>query len=466
MDYRETLDYIDSFIDFEKIPGYAYASSFRLERMHAFLQELGNPHLGLNTIHIAGSKGKGSTCAIIASLLKEAGYSVGLYTSPHLLDVKERIKIVHKRTNHKCTSNIEDLIGEKDFIELIGKIKPVAERFKDHKTLGKLSFFEVLTACAFLHFKEKRVDFAVLETGLGGRLDATNVTEPLVCGITNISFEHTDKLGNSLGEIAREKAGIIKSQVHPIPQEYGAGKCTSHKSQLAVFSVLQEKEVIDVIREVCREKDARLHEVSRDLPYENLEINLLGRHQVENAGLAIAIAKFIDTKIDEKAIRRGLKNVDWPGRLQIVQREPYAILDGAQNVASINAVLSSIKEIFHYKRLICVFGISSDKDIKGVSEELDRASDLVILTRSRNERASEPFYLKENFSRARAEVTNSVEEALKLCFSAANKEDLILITGSLYVVGDAMNYWSRQNLDHNLVDVLPRPNMHEQDKIG
>jgi len=426
MDYRETLDYIDSFIDFEKIPGYAYASSFRLERMHAFLQELGNPHLGLNTIHIAGSKGKGSTCAIIASLLKEAGYSVGLYTSPHLLDVKERIRI-------------EDIIKEEDFIELVEKIKPVAERFRDRKTLGKLSFFEVLTACAFLHFKEKRVDFAVMETGLGGRLDATNVTEPLVCGITNISFEHTDKLGNSLGEIAREKAGIIKAQG-------------------IIVTVPQDKEVIDVIRKVCREVKTKLYEIGEDInysiiksdeksqifnlegpdySYKGLEMNLIGKHQVENAALAAGILKTIDN-INEEAIRRGLKNISWSGRLQIVQREPYVILDGAQNAASINAVLSSIKEIFHYKRLICVFGISSDKDIKGVSEELDRASDLVILTRSRNERASEPFCLKENFSRARAEVTSSVEEALKLCFSAANKEDLILITGSLYVVADAI----------------------------
>lgn len=406
MDYRETLDYIDSFIDFEKIPGYAYTSSFRLERMHAFLQELGNPHLGLDTIHIAGSKGKGSTCAIIASVLKEAGYSVGLYTSPHLLDVKERIRI-------------EDIIKEEDFIELIGKIKPVAERFRDHKILGKLSFFEVLTACAFLHFKEKRVDFAVLETGLGGRLDATNVTEPLVCGITSISLEHTDKLGDSLEEIAREKTGIIKPQA-------------------IVFSAPQDEKVIGVIRDVCRERNAKLYEAGSNMDYsrKDLQLNLLGRHQVENAALAVSMLKYINIK--EDAIRKGLKNVSWPGRLQVVQKEPCVVLDGAQNVASINAVLSSIKEIFHYKRLICVFGISSDKDIKGVSGELDRASDLVILTRSRNERAREPFYLKENFSRARVEVTGSVEEALKLCFSAANKEDLVLITGSLYVVGDAI----------------------------
>ena len=416
MDYCKTLDYIDSFIDFEKLPRYAYASSFRLERMHEFLRELGNPHLGLNTIHIAGSKGKGSTCAIIASILKEAGYSVGLYTSPHLLDVRERIRILGEGCRVKG-EGFEGVIDIKEFVALIEKIRPVAEKFRNRDELGSLSFFEILTACAFLYFKERKVDFAVLETGLGGRLDATNVTEPLICGITSISLEHTDKLGASLEEIAREKAGIIKPQG-------------------IVFSAPQDEKIMGVIREACRERNAKLYEAGRDID-KDLEINLIGRHQVENAALAVSMLNHINIK--EEAIRKGLKNVSWPGRLQVVRKEPYVILDGAQNVASIKAVLSSIKEIFRYKRLISVFGISRDKDIKGVSTELDKTSDLVILTKSSNSRAKEPFYLKENFSRTKAEIANDVEEALKLSFSAADKEDLILVTGSLYVVGDAMS---------------------------
>ncbi len=427
MDYSKTLDYIGSFIDFEKLPRYAYASSFRLERMHEFLRELGNPHLGLNTIHIAGSKGKGSTCAIIASILKEAGCSVGLYTSPHLLDVRERIRILGKGCKVKG-EGFEGLIDRKEFIALIEKIRPVAERFRDHKELGSLSFFEILTACAFLYFKEKKVDFAVLETGLGGRLDATNVTEPIICGITSISLEHADKLGASLEEITREKAGIIKPNG-------------------IVFSAPQDEKVIDVIKDACRERNAKLYEIDKDMDsYKDLQINLIGRHQVENAALAAGILNHINIK--GEAVRKGLKKVLWPGRLQVIQKEPYVILDGAQNVASIKAVSLSIKEIFRYKRLISVFGISSDKDIKGVSTELDNASDLVILTRSTNNRAKEPFSLKENFSRAKVEIANDVEEALKLSLSAADKKDLVLITGSLYLVGDVMNYWSRRNLDH------------------
>ena len=406
MDYKRTIEYVDSFIDFEKIPQYSYASSFRLERMHAFLEELGSPHKALKVIHIAGSKGKGSTCAIIAAILREAGYAVGLYTSPHLLDTRERIRVLNG-----ISKGFDGSIEEQEFIELIEKIKPVAEKFRDHKKLGKLSFFEILTACAFLYFNEKKVDFAVLETGLGGRLDATNVTEPLVCGITNISLEHTDKLGNSLEEIASEKTGIIKSQV-------------------TVFCAPQDERVIRVIKDACRERNAKLYETNRDIG--DLEINLLGAHQRENAALAAAISKHINIK--EEAIRRGLKNVSWPGRLQVIQKEPYLVLDGAQNTTSIKAVLSSIKQIFSYKRLICIFGVSSDKDINGMSVELDKAADMIILTKSSSERAKPPVDLKENFHNTDIKLTDNVEEALEVSLEIAGKEDLILVTGSLYVV--------------------------------
>ena len=412
MNYVGIIEYIDSFINFEKIPQYSYASSFNLDRMRALLGELGDPHQGLKTIHVAGSKGKGSTCAIMASILREAGYLVGLYTSPHLLDARERIRVLGTRDKGQGTRGFDGVIEEDSFVELVTKIEPVAEKFRDQG----LSFFEILTAVAFLYFKEKKVDFAILETGLGGRLDATNVTEPLVCGITSISMEHMDKLGNNLTAIAREKAGIIKKEC-------------------PVFTVSQRKEVLDVIKEACREKDAKLHEIDK---YENLELSLLGAHQLENASLAIAMVKFIDPEIDEKTIKAALKKVDWPGRLQVLQKEPYVILDGAQNTASIKAVLSSIKELFDYKKLICVFGIMSDKDIKGAARELDKASDTVILTRPNNNRAVDPLKLRKNFCKADIKVTANVKEALDLGLNIADKEDLILVTGSLYLVGEVI----------------------------
>ena len=447
MKYNNALEYVNSFINFERIPKYQYATSFKLERMHAILDEIGNPQEGLKAIHVAGSKGKGSTCAITAYILREAGYKVGLYTSPHLVDLKERIRILDQKpeTKSQQLDVFGGMIEEKDLSELIDEVRPVAEKYRDHRTLGKASFFEILTACAFLYLKKKQVDAVVLETGLGGRLDATNVILPKVCAITNISLEHTDKLGNSLGSIAFEKAGIIKGQ------------------GIAV-SANQEKEVIDVIRKVCRERNTELYEVGKDIrysiidsgekgqvfalegpgySYRNLKLSLIGLHQVENASVAIGMLKLIDKdfNIGEASIMQGLKEASWPGRLEIVKKNPYVILDGAQNPASILTLIISIKKLFRYKRLICVFGISSDKDIKGVTSLLDTFSDIIILTKARdNPRAEDVTRLRENFSglRTSLEETSNIDDALKKALILADKNDLILITGSLFVVGDAM----------------------------
>jgi dihydrofolate synthase/folylpolyglutamate synthase len=447
MDYRNTISYISSFINFEKIPKYQYAAAFKLERMNAILEALGNPHKDLDVIHVAGSKGKGSTCAITAYILKEAGYKVGLYTSPHLVDFRERIRILN--SDSQGSGEFEGMIGEEEINEISEEIKPVAENFRKHDTMGNASFFEILTACAFLYFKKKQVDIAVLETGLGGRLDATNVAMPLASGITNISLEHTDKLGNTLSEIAHEKAGIIK--------EHGL-----------VVSASQEKEAKDVIKKVCKEKNAKLYEIGKDIKYsivssdekgqvfdlkgpgysyKNLELNLIGCHQIENASIGIGMLKLMDPdrfNIRESDIRKGLVKATWPGRLQVIQKNPYIILDGAQNSASAAALADSIKKLFNYKKLICVFGISSDKDIKGVSSILDAASDIIILTKAKNNpRAEDISRLKQNFqsSRPGLEETSDIDEAMQKALKLADKDDLILVTGSLFVVGDAIQYF-------------------------
>jgi dihydrofolate synthase/folylpolyglutamate synthase len=440
MNYSETLKYIDSFINFEKISRYDYASSFKLERMFSFLELSGNPHKDLHSIHIAGSKGKGSVCAISAYMLKEAGYRVGLYTSPHLVDIRERIRILDGES--------EGLIEREEFIDLIEKIKPVAEIFRDHKTFGRISFFEVLTAAAFLYFRKMKVDIAVLETGLGGRLDATNVIQPMVCGITNISMEHSDKLGNAIRSIAREKAGIIKT---------GNPGCF-------VFSGKQDKEVMDEIKTVCDEKHARLLEVGVDVKYsitrsdennvifdlygpgysyKGLRLRLIGGHQAQNASLAIGMVKSIEKNgytVSEEAVRSGLEKVSWPGRLQVISRDPFVIVDGAQNAASIKTILSSIKNIFKYDRLICILGISSDKDAAGIAGELNMACDAVILTRSKNTRAMDPVCLSNSFpfSRPGLEVSENLSEAMQKALKTAGEKDIILITGSLFLVGEAI----------------------------
>lgn len=452
MNYNTAISYINSFINFEKIPKYQYADAFRLERMNAILEELGGPHKDLNIIHAAGSKGKGSTCAITAYILKQAGYKVGLYTSPHLVDFKERIRILEKKPENSNQKPVlfEGMIGEDEFAEIVERIKPAAEKFREHRTFGKASFFEILTACAFLYFKKRQVDIAVLETGLGGRLDATNVTIPLVSGITNISLEHTDKLGNTLAKITHEKAGIIK-----------AGGL--------FVSASQEKEAMDVIKKACEEKNAKLYEIRKDIVYsivnssesgqvfdlkgpgyyyKNLEMNLIGSHQIENASLAISMIMLIDPdkiNIEENDIREGLKKVSWPGRLQVIQKNPYIVLDGAHNSASALALADSIKKLFSYKKLICVFGISSDKDIKGVINVLETVSDIIILTKaSNNPRAEDVSRLKQNFlnSRLGLEESSNIDEAMQKALRLADKDDLILVTGSLFVVGDAIKMYS------------------------
>ena len=514
MNYKYAVDYINSFVNFEKIPKYQYTTSFRLERMEAILEELGNPHKGLNAIHVAGSKGKGSTCAITAYILKEAGYKVGLYTSPHLLDFRERIRILDSDNGLKAQGSrlkgsayslepaalnqFEGMISEEEFIELVEEIMPVAEKFREHKSFGKASFFEIVTACAFLYFKKQEVDVMVLETGLGGRLDATNVVMPLACGITNISLEHTDKLGDTLEKIAYEKAGIIKRQ-----------KAQGKRQKLKVISARQEKEAGDVIRKICKERNANLYEMDKDIKYsivssdensqvfdtstafkprplgrgkyiplsinpelvewvdlegpgyvyKNLELNLIGMHQVENAAISIGVAGSLGDKfkIKESDIRRGLKNAIWPGRLQVISRNPYIILDGAHNFASISALISSVKKLFKYRKLISVFGISSDKDATGVSSMLGAVSDIVILTKAKdNSRARDTETLKANFKKPELilEESSNADEAIEKALKLADKEDLILVTGSLFLVGDAMSYFKTiTTLQTDIVDL-------------
>ena len=212
MTYTEALAYLNSFINYENKNTYSYRKSFKLERIQDFLELIGNPQEALQCLHIAGTKGKGSVCIFIASILREAGYSVGLYTSPHLMDVRERIRVLRKTKDErrKTKDEFEGMISKKEITHLVERVKPLIEKYQRVSKYGDLTFFEVYTALAFMYFKEQRVDYAVLETGLGGRLDATNVVDPLVCGITPISYDHMDLLGKSLAKIAKEKAGIIK----------------------------------------------------------------------------------------------------------------------------------------------------------------------------------------------------------------------------------------------------------------
>lgn len=475
MTYPEALRYLESFINYEKIVTWPYRQSLKLKRIQDFLSTINNPQDSLRCIHIAGTKGKGSTCAFIAYTLKEAGYKVGLYTSPHLSEFRERIRILShqvtpglsgfklrfksartgKSPSHQEKKDFEGMITSKDLATLASRLRPAIDKYNKGSQYGALSFFEVYTALAFEYFKEKKADFVVLETGLGGRLDATNVVEPLVCAITPISLEHTQKLGKTLREIAKEKAGIIKSHQD----------ITSPRHQVVVISAPQERQAQDVIRQRCKELGAELYEVGKDIifketrrgfiidgifgSYPDLKINLLGRHQLINATVAVGVIealKFYDINVGITSIRRGLYNTLWPGRCEVIAKNPWIVLDGAQNVASARVLRQAVKENFYsdgrsasngkHKRLILVLGISKDKDIGGVCGELSDIADTVVLTRANNLRAHPPESLAGYFKDKPIYITQSVKEAKELAKRFAVKQDLILVTGSLFVVGE------------------------------
>jgi dihydrofolate synthase/folylpolyglutamate synthase len=438
MNYRQAEDYLLSFTDYEKIPGIAYTSAnYDLRRMEKLLQPLGNPHLGTRTVHIAGTKGKGSTAAMISEVLTTAGYKTGLFTSPHLHTLRERV-----RTNGT-------MISEADFAALVTKLKPIVEKVNKEAAYGELTTFEILTSVVFAYFKNRRVDFQVLEVGLGGRLDATNVAKADVCVITSISLDHTEILGDTVAKIAAEKAGIIKPG------------CT-------VVSAPQVGEAAEVIRRVCQQQGVKLIQVGEDITWQKtggdlyvqtlavkgktgnyeLTIPLLGDHQMENAATALAALEALvrlGAKISTRDITQGFSQVSWPGRLQILSREPMVVADGAHNDYSMRKLAEAIKQLLHYNRCFVIFGTSCDKDVTGMARELKSLADTVIITSSSHPRAASTSTLTQEFTKLdmKVDITESVPNALSKALAIAQKADLILVTGSLFVVAEAIDYMAK-----------------------
>ncbi len=435
MNYQAALEYILSFTDYEKSPAVLYsAPSFDLRRMEELLEPLGNPHLAARAVHVAGTKGKGSTAAMVASALSAAGYRTGFYTSPHLHTFRERISI-----------NGRDIAKNK-FASLVERLKPEIEVVNRRRAYGELTTFEILTAMAFAYFGEAKVDFQVLEVGLGGRLDATNVVEAEVAVITPISFDHAEILGDSLAKIAGEKAGIIKP------------------GSVVVISP-QQREAEEVIEEVCRQKGTRSITVGRDITWQKiaadisgqslrvkgqidsyeLTIPLLGDHQLENAATAVAALEALASRgvtIATESIVRGLAKVRWPGRLEILRHKPLFLVDGAHNADSARRLKEAIKQYFDFQRLVLIIGASSDKDIAGIVGELAPLSTVAIATRSRHPRALAPSLLLEELIRqgAATELTESVAAAAGRALVLAGPGDLICATGSLFVAAEAIEY--------------------------
>jgi dihydrofolate synthase/folylpolyglutamate synthase len=435
--YDEALDYLYSFIDYGQSRPVRYsAQTFDLSRMVALMRALGNPQTRYPCLHVAGTKGKGSVVAMCASALKAGGYRTGLFTSPHLQDFRERIQIGG------------DYIPKEAVAEGVITLQKIAP------ALPGVTHWELVTALAFDFFARQNVDVAVIEVGLGGRLDMTNVITPLVSVITSISYDHTHLLGDTLTAIAGEKAGIIKRGV-------------------PVVSAPQHPEALAVIERTAQDTDARLTLIGRDWRFRPVshslggqvfelwsqtdespipvELPLLGAHQIENAATAYAalqVAREHGLPLSSNAMAEGLKTVQWPGRFEILNQHPAVVADGAHNRDSAHRLAATVNAYFPGQRVILLFGSSSDKDIAGMLDELLPGVERVIVTQAVHPRASEPDELAE-LVHARGkpvEAIAPVARALESALQYAAPEDVILACGSLFVVAEIRAAWKERLL--------------------
>ncbi len=462
-DYQAALDYIFNYVDYERRRSVPYTEvAWDLARARRVLHALGDPHMGLRYVHIAGSKGKGSTAANVDSILRAAGMRTGFYSSPHLHTFRERIRIDGQ------------LIGQQDVVRLLEQCKPAIE------AVPGITTFEIMTVLALLHFAQQQVDWVVLEVGLGGRLDATNVVTPAVSVITPISLEHTALLGDTLGQIAREKAGIIKPGV-------------------PVVVAPQPAEAIAVFQEVAAAQGSRLVVAGRDWTWQSLadriagqdfsvsseaspwpageltdlHTPLLGAHQLANATTAIAACAELShqgARIPAASLRRGLASVVWPCRLEVLtvpgggglgqetgpsgtqageagpnQAGTTLVLDSAHNDASARLLRSALAHYFPGQPLTLIVGVSNDKDVAGILAELLPGVDAAILTRSRHPRAADPLDLAPLAGRfvpgERVSMADSVTEALARALDTAGRGSVVCLTGSLFVAGEGREAW-------------------------
>ncbi len=433
MNYHEALEYINSFTDYEKLSSIRI-EPFDLRRIARLLQMLGNPHLRGRVFHVAGTKGKGSTAAMLASVLQAQGYRTGLFTSPHLHSFRERIRINGQP------------ISEADLAALVEKAQPLVEDLHREGSMGRITTFELTALLAFLSFDAGETDFQVIEVGLGGRLDATNVVRPLISILTSISLDHISILGTTLRQVAQEKAGIIKPNS-------------------VAISAPQEREVEEVIRQTCRSQETRLVMLGEDVFWQRqsadlegqtvlvrtqrgnyrLWIPLLGRFQCENAALVVAAveeARTLGIEVSTRSVAEGLRSVSWPGRMQVLRRRPLLLADGAHNVHSAGVLKETIQQDLSFQRCILVLGTSLDKDIAGIARELGPLADVVVATRSRHPRSAPPALVAEEFASLGREtlVAADVPSAIAQALSLATPGDLVLVTGSLFVVADTLEW--------------------------
>ena len=451
--YESALAYLQSFINNEhrRIEQYA-PENYSLQRPITLLANLGNPHFTFPSIHIAGTKGKGSVAVICASILSQAGLRVGLYTSPHLFDFRERIRILSKEDRDGRISGVR-------VANLTERLRLAAE------SISALTWFELVTALAFMHFAEEQIDIAVVEVGLGGRLDATNALSPLVSVITSLSLDHTQLLGNTLKEIALEKGGIIKNGVPVVsaPQEAEAlleleRIAKNHRAPLTIVGRDWDFEVVSTA--VPDRKDNRFVQsqeftITKVPPncfipnHTSFSVSLVGYHQFENTVAALAAINIIHPRflnLTTDLVQKALASVEWPGRLQLLSTggdRPTVLVDGAHNVDSARKLAVALVTNYSFRKLYLILGVTADKDIAGILKSLLPQADYVIVTASSHPRAcpaDELLALAEQLG-FQIHASPSVIEAVETCWNLASANDLICVTGSIFVVGDLLNQW-------------------------
>lgn len=423
MDYKEALEYIHGTLKF--------GSKLGLKNITELLELMGNPQKKLQFVHVAGTNGKGSTVAFISNILMSSGYKVGIYTSPYIQRFTERIKINNDEISQDNLAEITSFVKE--------KIEVMLSRGYNHPTE-----FEVVTAIAMQYYLSRGCDIAVLEVGLGGRFDSTNVIEtPMAAVITSISYDHMDILGDTLSKIAFEKAGIIKEQGD-------------------VVFYPQSEEVERVISDACLERHCRLLRADfasieqqgfsvegqsfNYKDYKKLSITLLGEHQIKNAVVAVETCELLSEKgfnITEKSIREGLKNTKWPGRLEVVNKNPVFLIDGAHNAEGAEVLADALRQYFPDKRKIFIFGVLKDKDYRNILEIISPLAYAFITVTPNSPRALPAHDLADfvmNYCK-NVQIGGTIEEGIKKGLSMAKDEDIICAFGSLYYIGDVRDYF-------------------------
>lgn len=426
MNYQEAMDYIRQLTKFGWNPGL-----FRIEKL---MEMIGNPERSLKVIHIGGTNGKGSTSAMVSSILQQAGYKVGLFTSPHLHAYTERIRINGRQ------------ISPEDIAGLITYLKPLLEEMVE-KGYEHPTEFEVNTAMALLYFSREQVDICVLEVGLGGAIDSTNVVQPLVAVITNVGMDHMDYLGNTIEEIATVKAGIIKSGCR-------------------VVTAAERREALNVIYAACRDKAVELTEVGKDVTceiksltiegtgfdvhglygkYVDLFTPLTGEHQAVNAATAVAAVELLTCfgiTITPDHIRQGLASTVWPGRLELMGKDPQVLIDGAHNLDGANTLQHALTKIFKYKKLTYVIGMLADKEREKVLAVLAPLASAIVVTKPKSPRAGNWQEMAKMAGKYCGQVLleEDIGEAIEKGLSLTGPEDMLCITGSLYMIAEAREY--------------------------